>query len=159
MSKIVLKNPQMIIDGTDLTTRISSITMDLADDEVDASTFGSTWKETAQGMSDASMGMTFTQDFALTMVDATLWPIKNTAKKVLVVVAPEKLAVAKTPTETNPAFLMGAQLYGYSPLSGGVGELSTTDPTFKNCTQYGILRAISKAKYEEYETQINAKLV
>lgn len=150
MGKIVLKKPLVEVNFKNLTTRISSVSMNLADDEVDASTFGSVWKETAQGLSDADVAMTFTQDFAAESVDAILWPLKTEGKRFIIKVKPDEGATSAT----NPSFMMGAQLYGYSPISGATGELSTTDVSFKNCTSKGIIRCKEAAEEATAKTDL-----
>lgn len=137
MAKFVIKKPVITVDGSDLTNRISQVTVDMPDDEVDMTTFGSDFKETDVGMSDASMALNFYQDYAKTTgVDVVLWPLKKESKKFIVAVQPFE----GEPSEENPCYVMGAKMFGYTPLSGSVGEASNTEPTFKNQTQLGIER-------------------
>lgn len=153
--KFVLKDPVITIDGTDLTNRISQIDVDMADDEVDVTAFGSGFKETEQGLSDASIGLTAFQDFAAASVDAVLWPLKSESKKFIATAQ----AKPGEPSATNPCYVGGFKLFGYKPLSGSVGEASTTDPSLKNVTQQGIVRCKSKAEVEAAETAIEAEFV
>lgn len=142
MGKIVLKKPVIIIDGTNLTKRARSLTIDMPDDEVDLSTFGSQFKETGKGLSDASMVIDFLQDFAAGMVDAVLWPLKEKD-------TPFKIAVKATEAEasaTNPQYAMMAQMFNYSPLAGAVGEAVSTEVTFKNASDTGVEKITSKEK-------------
>lgn len=151
MAKFVIKKPVITVDGSDLTNRISQVTVDMPDDEVDMTTFGSDFKETDVGMSDASMAFNFYQDFAKTTgVDVVLWPLKKESKKFIVTVQPFE----GEPGEENPCYVMGAKLFGYTPLAGSVGEASNTEPTFKNQTQLGIERTTKKEKKEEAEEKI-----
>lgn len=136
MGKIILKKPVIIIDGTNLTKRARSLTVDMPDDEVDLSTFGSQYKETGRGLSDASIVIDFLQDFAASMVDATLWPLKESDE-------PFQMAVKAFEAEvsaTNPQYAMMAQLFNYSPLGGGVGEAVSTEVTFKNASDEGVTK-------------------
>jgi len=152
MPKFVLKKPIITIDGTDLTKRISQVDIDLPDDEVDMSTFGSDFKETEMGLRDAAIGLTAFQDFAAASVDAILWPLKNESKKFVITVQGEE----GEPSATKPVYVMGGKLFNYKPLSGSVGEASTTDPTVKNVTNLGLVRCVSKAEKEAKETAIKA---
>lgn len=134
MGKIVLKKPVINIDGTDLTKRARSLTIDMPDDEVDLSTFGGTYKETGKGLSDASIVIDFLQDFAAGMVDSVLWPLKESDEPFVVAVkATEAVASA-----TNPQYAMDAQMFNYTPLAGSVGEAVSTEVTFKNAGDDGI---------------------
>lgn len=138
MGKIVLKKPVIIIDGTNLTKRARSLTIDMPDDEVDLSTFGSQYKETGKGLSDASIVIDFLQDYAAGMVDATLWPLKDQEEPFQVAVKGFETVVSAT----NPQYAMMAQMFNYSPLSGGVGEAVSTEVTFKNASDNGVEKII-----------------
>lgn len=154
MGKFVLKKPVITIDGTDLTKRISAVTIDMPDDEVDVTAFGSDYKETEMGMRDASIALTMFQDFAASSVDAVLWPLKKESKKFLI-----KVATAEgEPATDKPVYLMAGKLFGYSPLAGGVGDASSTEPTIKNITNLGIERCKSKAEVEAAETALKAAI-
>jgi len=150
MAKEVLKKPVITIDGTDLTNRISQVTIDLPDDEVDVTAFGSDFKETEMGMRDASMGFNVFQDFSASMVDATLWPLKNESKKFITSVQARQGEVSAT----NPVYVMAGKLFNYNPLSGSVGEASTTEPTIKNITDLGVIRCTSALEVEEAEEEL-----
>lgn len=152
MAKFVLKKPIITIDGSNLTKRISQVDIDMPDDEVDMSTFGSDFKSTEMGLRDAAIGLTAFQDFAAASLDAVLWPLKNESKKFIIKVQPFE----GEPSATNPCYVMGGKLFNYKPLSGSVGEASTTDPTVKNVTDLGIERCTSKAEVEAKETAIKA---
>lgn len=154
MAKEILKKPVITIDGTNLTNRISQLAIDMPDDEVDVTTFGSDFKDTEMGLRDGSMTFSIFQDFALSMVNAVLWPLKNESKKFLAKVQ----AKEGEPSATNPAWVMAGKLFNYNPLSGSVGEASTTEPTIKNGTQLGIIQCLSKAEVEAAETSLKAAI-
>lgn len=152
MAKEVLKKPVITIDGTNLTNRISQIDIDLPDDEVDVTAFGSDFKETEKGLSDASIGLNAFQDFAAASVNAVLWPLKTESKKFIAKVQARTGEISAT----NPCWVMGGKLFNFKPLSGSVGEASTTDPTIKNVTQAGIKQCKSAAEVIAAEAEINA---
>lgn len=152
MPKEILKKPVITVDGTNFTKRVSQVDIDLPDDEVDVSTFGTEFKETEMGLRDASMTLSFFQDFAAAMVDAVLWPIKAASKKFIVKVQPKE----GEPSATNPCFVMGGKLFNYKPISGSVGEASTTEPVIKNITNQGVVRCTSAAEVVAAEAAINA---
>jgi|ERR1044072_553907 hypothetical protein len=152
MAKEILKNPVITIDGTDLTTRINQVELDRSDDEVDVSTFGSEYKQTEQGLKDATVSLTGFGDFAAASVDAVLWPLSEESKKFIVKVQVRKGEI----TATNPCYVMGGKLFNYKPLSGSVGEATTIDPTIKNQTPLGIKKAKSAAEVTTFENEIKA---
>src|SRR4051812_18831953 len=98
MAKEVIKKPVIEINGVNLTNKISQVTLDMPDDEVDISSFGTDFKEVELGLRDASVSLDVFQDFAVGAVDATLWPLKNESKKFIVRVSPKE----GEPSETNP---------------------------------------------------------
>lgn len=148
--KHVLKKPIIEIDGTDLTKRASQVNVDMPDDEVDTTSFGGDWKETERGMSDASMVFNFFQDYDASMTDAVLWPLKKEGEKFIAYVQ----ALEGEPSATNPGYVMGGKLFGYSPIAGTVGEANTTETTVKNTTDLGVEKVTSLVEKEEKETAI-----
>lgn len=130
---IVLKKPVIIIDGSDLTNRARTVTIDMSDDEVDLSTFGSNFKKTGKGQADASFMFDFLQDYAAGMTDAVLFPIKEEDSSVVVAVK----AFNEPVSANNPQFVLTGKMFGYTPLAGSVGEAVSTEVTFKNDADLG----------------------
>jgi hypothetical protein len=46
-------------------------------------------------------------------------------------------------SSTNPEYSMNALLFTYNPISGAVGEASTTELVFRNAAQAGLVRAFT----------------
>jgi len=139
MGKVILTDAFIEIDGVDLSNHANQVTMELPDDEVEVSGFGSAYKEYGKGLSDATITVTFIQDFATGEVDDTLWPLKSTTTPFDVVIRPTSAAVGAE----NPEYTMQSLMYNYAPVSGGLGEASTTEVSFRNASQAGIVRATS----------------
>lgn len=139
MAKLILTDAFIEVDGTDLSSHVNQVSLEMPDDEVEVSGFGSAMKEYGKGLSDATITATFIQDFDSGLVDDTLWDLKQSDESFDVVIRPTSDAVS----DTNPEFSMSALLYNYSPLSGGLGDASTTEVTFRNASQEGISRATS----------------
>lgn len=135
--KQVLRNVGVIIDGTDLSDRTTQITVEDAAGEVDATAFGSNYTQALKGMRTAQFTATIQQDFAAGSVHQTLNALNNTDVPFPVIIVPVGGLAAIT--ATNPGFRIAeSQLLGYSPLSGSVGDLSTTDVTFTNAGDLGV---------------------
>ena len=65
-------NPGSVtVNGVPLTDHAFSCTIEMASDELDATTFQSPFKITVPGVPDASMTIGFYQDYAAASVDAT----------------------------------------------------------------------------------------
>lgn len=140
--KQVLRDVQVEVDGQDLSDHFSSITVEDSAAEVDGTAFGSKYSSTLKGMRTAQISGTLQQDFDPASVDATLSPLNDSDDTFKVIVIPQAGAVSAT----NPAYVLPeAQLLGYTPLAGSVGDLSTTDVTFSNAGDQGVVRVVNPA--------------
>lgn len=133
MAKLVLTNPSVSIAGTDLSTSISSVTLDTKYDIIETTSFGSTAKTRVAGLADNSISIEFFQDYAASSVEATIFPLLGTAASVVI------KPVATTVSTTNPSYTVSALVSEWQPLKGGVGQLATASVT------WSISGAIAKA--------------
>ena len=139
MAKHVLKDASIVVNGVNLSDHVSEVTIETSRDEVDVTAMGAVNKMIVAGLGDATITMTVYQDYAAASVDATLFPLSQTNTPFAVVVKPTSAAVSAT----NPSFTMQALLFDYSPIAGGVGDANTTEVTFRNADQTGLVRATS----------------
>jgi predicted subunit of tRNA(5-methylaminomethyl-2-thiouridylate) methyltransferase len=139
MAKLVLRDADIVIDGVNLSDHASSVEINSAKDLVETTSFGASYKTNLVGMGDATISVTFFQDFAAASVDATLWPIHDAEEEVVIVVKPTSAAVSAT----NPSYTMTGVLPEFAPISGEVGEASTTEVEFQNSSDTGIVRAVA----------------
>lgn len=119
MAKLVLTNPAITVGGVDLSSSITSVTIDTKYDIVETTTFGSTAKTRVAGLADNSISLEFLQDFAAASVEATIFPLLGTATTITV------KPVASTTTSTNPSYTVSAVVSEWQPLKGNVGALAT----------------------------------
>ena len=124
MAKIVLTDAKVTINSVILSDHISSITLDTKDDIIETTAFGSTAKTRVAGLQDNSVTLDFMQDFASANVEATIYPLIGTATTI--VVQPTS-AVASA---TNPTYTFSAIVSEWTPLKGGIGQLSTATVTW-----------------------------
>ena len=103
-------------------------------DQLDATAFGATSKVYQKGLGDATMTVSFFQDFAGGKVHATLQPLIASTTPVTV----EARATSAIRSATNPAYVMSALLFEYQMLDGAVGEMSKMTATFQNAAQAGV---------------------
>jgi hypothetical protein len=136
MAKLVLRDCFIEVDGTDFSSHVSSVTINLAKDEIDTTNFGGDGRERAHGLKDDSFELTFQQDYSAASVDDTLYPLWDEEQEFVVKVRPRSTAKAAD----NPEYSATCILLEYTPLAGDVGDLSTTDVTFPAQRQ-GIARA------------------
>lgn len=136
MAKHVIRDPEVTVAGTDLSTHISSATVELTSDEQDVTGFQANAREILPGIPDANISLNFWQDYAAGSVDATLQPVYDGGTAVPIVVKPTDAAVSPT----NPSWTMQGVLLNYSPLAGAVGEANATEVSFRNGGTAGVVR-------------------
>jgi len=142
--KFVMEDCTVIVDGSDLSDRASSLSFDLPDDEIDQTTFkGGGYREFNKGLRDATFNVDFYNDFDADKTDAVLWPLKLQSETFKVYA----YAFDEAVSATNPAYGMNARLFNYSPINGSVGESSTTTVAFRNgSSETGIVKMVSPAE-------------
>lgn len=136
MAKFVLRNAFIQVNSVNLSDHCSSVAVESSAEEIDLTAFTSAgYREFAQGFKDAEITATFFQDYAAASVHATLQPLYDAGGTFAVYIKAENA----TTTSTNPRIeLVTARLFGYTPLTGGVGEASTMDVTFRNAGTAGL---------------------
>lgn len=137
MAKFVLMDAVVKANNVDLSDHVSQVTIEAQGDEVELSAFQNDYKEFGAGLKDATITVDFYQDFAASSVDQTLWAFNESGGTVEVVVKASNAATSST----NPSYTMSSRLFNYAPVSGGVGEASTTTVTFRNAGSAGLTRA------------------
>jgi hypothetical protein len=126
MARIVLTNMSVTVGAVDLSAFITAVTIESAVEAVTTTAMSSTGL-TSQiaGLKTNTLTLDFHQDFAASSVEATLFPLIGTATTVVVKPAAGSTAV------TNPQYSIADVLVtSWTPLSGGVGELSTASVTY-----------------------------
>jgi hypothetical protein len=139
MAKYVLKDAYVSVNSVDLSDHVSSVTIETTRDEVDVTAMGNDYKEILFGISDATATVAFFQDHAAGEVDATLFPLSTSDTPFPLAIRPNSGAISAT----NPEFQMSVLMANYSPIAGDVGSASTTDVTFRNAAQTGLVRDVT----------------
>jgi hypothetical protein len=138
MSKLVLRDCVITVNGVDLSDHASSVTINLVKDEIETTNFSGQGRERVAGLKDDTFEVTFQQDFANGLVDATLYPLWDDETEFEVTVKPTAAAVGAN----NPEYSETCILLEYQPLDGDVGDLSETEVEFFS-QRSGITRATS----------------
>jgi len=125
MATLVLKDATISVGGTDLSDWCQSVTINYSAETPDDTNMGDTTRIVlAGGMFNWTIDATFSQDFAASAPDTTLFALVGTA--VAVIVKPTSAAVSAT----NPSFTGTGVLSTYNPIAGAVGDKATTTATF-----------------------------
>ena len=124
MAKFVATDHKITINGTNFSDSLNSVDLTIQTDEVDTTTFGGAWKTVTGGLRSGSLTLNFYQDFGAASVDATLWPLLNTAATV--VISPTSTAVSST----NPSYSAVCLVSQYQPFASTVGDLASLSVTW-----------------------------
>lgn len=125
MAKYVLDNADVVINGVNLSNRVSEVVINTSNEDVPTTAMGAAGVQRLAGLADDSFEITFLQDHAAASVDATLWPLRGAAP-FTIVVKPESGAVSAT----NPSFTGSCILTEYTPIQGEVGSRAEATVTF-----------------------------
>lgn len=124
MSQLVLTNTRVTINSVDLTSFVTSVTLDMSVDEVETTAFGSAARTRIGGLQDHSVTIEFQQSYAASSVEATLYPLLGSTTTV--VLLPNGTAAGTT----NPRFTFSALVTEWQPISGAVGDLASASVTW-----------------------------
>ena len=119
MAKFVATDYSITINGSDFSSSLAAVTLDITAEEQDTTAFGSGYRTRIGGLKDGSVTLDFHQDFGAASVDATLFPLLGT--QATVVVKPTSSAVGAT----NPTYSATCLVTQYQPFASSVGDLAT----------------------------------
>ena len=124
MAKFVATDYKVTVNGTNLSSSLTSVDLSLSADEVDTTTFGGEWRTVTGGLKSGSLTLNFNQDFAAASVDATLFPLFNTAATVVIT------PTSATVSASNPSYSVICLANSYQPFASSVGDLATLSVTW-----------------------------
>lgn len=125
MAKFVATDVKTTINGTDYSTSLAAVTLNLSTDEVETTAFGGGgFRSRVAGLKDASITLDFHQDFAAGSVDATLW--SNFGSYATVVITPTSGSVSAS----NPSYTGVYLVSQTNPYASSVGDLATMSVTW-----------------------------
>lgn len=119
MAKFVATDYNITIGGTDFSSSLAAVTLDVSAEEQETTSFGNSFRTRISGLKDGSVSLDFHQDFGATSVDSTLWPLLGTS--VEIEIRPTSAAVGAT----NPTYTFEALVTEYQPFASSVGDLAT----------------------------------
>jgi hypothetical protein len=135
MSKFVLRSAFVSINGTALSDHASSVTYEDKADEIDFTSFTpNAYREIGQGLHDATITVTFFQDFAANSVHSILQPIYASGGTCVVKIYPDTTVAISA---TNPSVTMTSRVYSYNGMAGKVGDAASFDASFRNAGTAG----------------------
>jgi len=139
MAKTGLKNCFVSVNGNDISNQVSSVTIETTRPEVDVTAMGDTNTNQLPGIGDATITLEVFNDYTAAALDSIMFPLSTGTTGFAVEIRPNNAARSTS----NPAYLLTAILYNYSPIAGQVGAAATTTLTLRNAAQAGLTRATS----------------
>jgi predicted secreted protein len=115
-----LLDAKITINSVVMSTLAKKVTLPFEMEELETTTFGSTWRTRIGGLKDASVEIDWNQDFASSQTDSLLWGLFNSGAVVPVLVK----ATSGANSATNPEYQGNALPNQYSPFDNSVGELA-----------------------------------
>ena len=132
----VWTNAKVIVNSVDRSDHCTTVSVETSRDEVDVTAFGAANKVVMPGLGDGTIRATFLVDFVAGGLDEALQALSVATVGFPIEVRP----VNSGRTTSNPAYVMTCLMYGYTPISGGIGDAATIDVTFRNASQTGLQR-------------------
>ncbi len=119
MATFVATDYKITVNGTNLSSSLTSVDLSLSADSVETTAFGGAWKTETAGLKSGNITLNFNQDFGSAAVDATLFPLFGT--QATVVVTPTSATVSAS----NPSYTGVFNCTAYQPFASSVGDLAT----------------------------------
>lgn len=127
MAKLIAKHVRVKVNGTDLSDHIASVDLSKTVDEIETTGFTSTARTRVAGLEDASITLSFHQDFASSSTFDTLETAFGAAGTVVILMgtaSTQGSATSTTPLLTIPV------LCSQTSVGGQIGDLMTVDVTW-----------------------------
>lgn len=124
MAKLVLTDAKVTINGTDLSSSITSIDFSQEADDKETTTFGTAWRTRVGGLKQGSVKIDFLQDYAASNVHATINGLLGSVATVVVT------PTSGSATSTNPQWTFPCLVVQTQPVAGAVGDLATMSVTW-----------------------------
>ncbi len=128
MAKFVLTDADVVINGTNLSDHVESLTINHGVETPESTSMGDVTRRRLGGLLDWSVDITFRQDFAdaSNTVDEILFPLVAQSANFVIVIKPTSAVVGVN----NPTFTGSCRLQTYNPLVGTVADTAAANATF-----------------------------
>jgi hypothetical protein len=122
MAKLVLTNANVTLGGTDVSSYVASVTLNISVNEVETTAFGSGATTRVGGLQDNSVTLDMHQDYSA--IEGLVYPLIGSTTSL--VVKPNGTVVGTA----NPSYTMTPLVTEWTPVNGAVGELATASITW-----------------------------
>lgn len=123
MARIVLTNVAVTFGVTDISSYVTSVTLNSTFDVVETTAFGNTARTRVAGLADNSVTFEFNQDYASGALEAVINGSPTTLGTAVGM-------TVRPIAGSSPAYSFSALVSEWTPLNGAVGELATASVTW-----------------------------
>lgn len=124
LTPTVLTDAYIMISGNVLSDHGTKVELPVTVEDKDITAFGQTWKNRVGGLKDATLNVTFIQDYAASNLDSIMYALVGT------VVSFEVRPTSGAVSTANPKYTGSILIKEWKPIMGGVGDLVTVDVGF-----------------------------
>jgi hypothetical protein len=117
-----MTNSNVVLGGTDVSSYVASVTLNISVNEVETTAFGSGATTRVGGLQDNSVTLDMHQDFSA--IEGLVYPLIGSTTSL--VIKPNGTAVGTA----NPSYTMTPLVTEWTPVNGAVGELATASITW-----------------------------
>ena len=126
MATFIFSDASVTINSVDLSDHVKSVSINYGAENPGDTNMGDTTQIAIGGLFTWSIDVEFSQDYAASKVDATLFSLVGSTTTILIT------PVSGAVSSTNPSFTGTGMLESYTGITGSVGDLATATATFVN---------------------------
>lgn len=124
MAKFSATDFNITVAGSAVSSSLAALTLDISREQLEITSFGNSARRYIAGLQDASVTLSFHQDFAAGSIDEIV--STNLGGTVAITIKPTSGSV----TSSNPSYAFNALVTQHVPYSSNVGDLATQDLTW-----------------------------
>lgn len=124
LTPTVLTDAYISIAGNVVSDHGNKVEIPVEVEDKETTTFGQTWKTRVGGLKDATLKISFLNDYSASNLDAIFWPLLTSV--VTFEVRPTSGAVGTT----NPKWTGSILINSWNPITGSVGDVVQLDVDF-----------------------------
>ena len=125
-----LSNATVAIGAVDVSDQVSSVTLTVGYDELEATAMGDAGRKFVKGLESVEVTLTMFNSYGTSEIEATLSDVVGDGNTTLTI-SPS----GTTESASNPEYtITNAMLSSFTPVNSSVGELSTVEVTFTGGT-------------------------
>ena len=125
-----LSNATVAIGAVDVSDQVSSVTLTVGYDELEATAMGDSGRKFVKGLEAVEVTLTMFNSYGTSEIEATLYDVVGDGNTTLTI-SPS----GTTESASNPEYtITNAMLSSFTPVNSSVGELSTVEVTFTGGT-------------------------